>query len=262
LIGNAGYPAIAVYGFHSQAGWIAFNGAACGIAFASRSSRWLTRTARSGDGAATTHATAAYLLPFLAFLAAGMISRASSSGFETWYALRLLVVGAALLIGWRPLARLDWRFGWRGIAVGAAVFALWLGASRLILAARGIPAPLAAMPAAARHVWIATRVLTSVLALPVAAELAYRGYLMRRLLAADFESVAFASVGWAPLLVTAVAFGVLSGALWLPGIVAGIAYALLLIRTGRMGEAVAAHASTHLLIAVWVLTAGQWQLWQ
>jgi hypothetical protein len=34
-----------------------------------------------------------------------------------------------------------------------------------------------------------------------------------------------------------------------------------LIRTGRMGEAVAAHLTTNLLIAVWVLLAGQWQLW-
>jgi exosortase/archaeosortase family protein len=36
LIGNSGYPDVARYGFHSQAGWIAFNVAACGIALASR----------------------------------------------------------------------------------------------------------------------------------------------------------------------------------------------------------------------------------
>jgi exosortase E/protease (VPEID-CTERM system) len=262
LIGNAGYPAIAVYGFHSQAGWIAFNCAACGVAFASRRSRWLNRAVPQDDGSATTHSTAAYLVPFLAVLAAGMISHASSSGFETWYALRLVVAVAALAVWWRPLSRLDWRLGWRGIAAGAAVFAFWLGAARLLLARHGMPAPLAAMPAGARGIWIATRVLTGVLVVPIAEELAYRGYLMRRLLAEDFESVAFASVGWVSLLVTAVASGVLHGALWLPGIAAGIAYGLVLIRTGRMGEAVAAHVSANLLLAAWVLTAGQWQLWR
>jgi len=264
LIGNAGHPAVAIYGFHSQAGWIAFNCAACAVAFASRSSRWLSRNAGRDAGrdaaSATTNATAAYLLPFLAILAAGMIARASSSGFETWYALRLVAV-AALALWWQPLAKLDWRFGWRGVAVGAAVFALWLGASRLILAQHGIPAPLAAMSGGARCAWIAARIVVGVLVAPIAEELAYRGYLMRRVLAEDFETVPFVSVGWIPLLVAAVAFGVLHGALWLPGIAAGVAYGLVLTRTGRMGEAVAAHATSNLLLAAWVLAAGQWQLW-
>ncbi len=262
LIGNAGYPSIAIYGFHSQAGWIAFNGAACAVAFASRRSRWLDRAVKRNDASLTSNSTAAYLLPFLAFLAAGMISRASSSGFETWYALRLIAAVAALVIGWRPLSRLDWHFGWRGIAVGAAVFVLWLAASRLLLAPHGIPAPLAAMPAAARSLWIGTRGLTGILVAPLAAELAYRGYLMRRLRAGDFESVAFGSIGWAPLLLAAAASGVLHGALWLPATAAGLAYGLVLIRTGRMGEAVAAHATSNLLLAACVLAAGQWQLWQ
>ena len=261
LIGNAGHPGIAIYGFHSQAGWIAFNCAACGVALASRGSRWLHRSAYREGGTATDNPTAAYLVPFLAVLAAGMISRASSSGFETWYALRLLVALAALIIWRQPLGKLDWRFGWRGIAVGTGVFAFWLGASRLLLAPHGMPAALAAMSAGSRGLWITTRALTGVLLVPLVEELAYRGYLMRRLLTEDFESVPFASVGWIPLLVTAVAFGVLQGALWLPGIAAGIAYGLVLTRTRRMGEAVAAHVTSNLLLAVWVLMAGQWQLW-
>lgn len=261
LIGNAGYPAIAVYGFHSQAGWIAFNCAACGVAFVSRRSRWLNRAAARQAGVPAANSTAAYLLPLLAILAAGMIARAASSGFETWYALRLIAAVPALALGWRSLARLDWRCGWRGVAVGAAVFAIWLGAARLILAPHGMPAPLAAMPSWARALWIASRCLSGVLLVPIAEELAYRGYLMRRLRAEDFESVTFASVGWISLLVTALAFGVLHGPLWLPGIAAGVAYGVVLMRTGRMGEAVAAHATSNLLIAIWVLAAGQWQLW-
>jgi exosortase E/protease (VPEID-CTERM system) len=261
LIGNAGYPKVAIYGFHSQAGWIAFNCAACGVAWVSRRSRWLSRASPRPEEASTPNPTAAYLLPFLGILAAGMISRATSGGFETGYALRLLFAGAALAFLWRPLARLDWRFGWTGIAAGAAVFALWVGAAHFLLARQGMPAPLAGMSASGRDLWIAGRGLTGVLAAPIAEELAYRGYLMRRLLGADFESVPFRSVGWVPLLVTAVAFGVLHGAFWLPGILAGGVYGLVLVRSGRMGEAVAAHVTTNLLIAVAVLAAGQWQLW-
>ena len=65
---------------------------------------------------------------------------------------------------------------------------------------------------------------------------------------------------WA-LMVTAVVFGLAHGALWLPGIVAGLAYGLLVMRRGHLGEAVAAHATTNALIAVSVLLWGQWQLW-
>lgn len=261
LIGNAGYPQVAIYGFHSQAGWIAFNCAACGVAWVSRRSRWLSRSSPRHEEASTTNPTAAYLLPFLAILAAGMISRATSSGFETGYALRLVFAGAALIALWRPLAKLDWRFGWVGIVAGAAVFALWLGAAHFLLARQAMPAALGIMSPRGRDLWIAGRLATGVLAAPVAEELAYRGYLMRRLLAADFESVPFRSVGWLSLLVTAVAFGVLHGAFWLPGILAGVVYGLVLVRSGRMGEAVAAHVTTNLLIAVAVLAAGQWQLW-
>ena len=60
---------------------------------------------------------------------------------------------------------------------------------------------------------------------------------------------------------SSLAFGIAHGAWWLPGVVAGLAYAVLLRRTGRLGEAIAAHATTNALIAVWVLGLQQWQLW-
>jgi exosortase E/protease (VPEID-CTERM system) len=261
LIGNAGHPAIAIYGFHSQAGWIFFNCAACAVAFASRRIGWLTRASVHETTREAANPTAAYLLPFLAILAAGMISRAASSGFETWYALRLVAAAAVFPYCWRTLAKLDWRFGWPGIAVGVGIFAIWLAATRLLLTPRGMPAVLAAMPSGAKALWIGSRAFSAIVIVPIAEELAYRGYLLRRLLSEDFEAVPFGAVGWVPWVVAAIAFGVVHGALWLPGTIAGLAYGALPIRTGRLGEAVAAHATTNLLIVVWVLGFGQWQLW-
>ena len=260
LIGAAGYPGIAIYGFHSQAGWIAFNIAACGLAWASRSSPWLNRAARERTGP-SSNPTVAYLLPFVLALAAGAIGHALSAGFETWYGLRLLAAGAGLAFCWRPLAALDWRFGWRGIGVGAAVFALWLVATRVVLNRTGMPAELIHMTAPERALWIGIRVTTSVAIVPVIEELAYRGYLLRRLVAADFEAVPWTAPGWGPLVLSAVAFAVMHDALWWPALAAGIAYGLVLVRSGRFGEAVAAHAVTNALLAVCVLGFGQWQLW-
>jgi CAAX prenyl protease-like protein len=95
----------------------------------------------------------------------------------------------------------------------------------------------------------------------LAEELAYRGYLMRRLTNHDFESVPFRSVGWPAILITAVVFGLAHGALWLPGIAAGIAYGLLVVRRGTIGEAVAAHVTTNVLVAATILIWNQWELW-
>jgi CAAX prenyl protease-like protein len=83
---------------------------------------------------------------------------------------------------------------------------------------------------------------------------------MRRLIQADFESLPFHAVRWPALALTAVVFGLAHGALWAPGILAGLAYGLLVIRRGQLGEAVAAHAITNALIAVTVVLWGQWQL--
>ena len=125
-----------------------------------------------------------------------------------------------------------------------------------------MPTALAAMSASSRALWLAGRVATAVFVVPLAEELAYRGYLLRRLVAADFESVSFADVGWIPVLVTAAAYGILNGPLWSAGIAAGIVFAMLLIRTRRIGEAVAAHVFANaLLCAAAVLLWHQWQLW-
>jgi membrane protease YdiL (CAAX protease family) len=51
------------------------------------------------------------------------------------------------------------------------------------------------------------------------------------------------------------------GGHWAPGIFAGAVYGVVAIRTNRLGEAVAAHAVTNLLIAISVLAFGCWQLW-
>jgi membrane protease YdiL (CAAX protease family) len=52
-----------------------------------------------------------------------------------------------------------------------------------------IPNALAEMPGAAAAFWLFARVLGSVVVVPVAEELAFRGYLLRRLIDADFTAV-------------------------------------------------------------------------
>ncbi|HEY4215084.1 MAG TPA: exosortase E/protease, VPEID-CTERM system [Steroidobacteraceae bacterium] len=262
LIGHAGLPDVALLGFHSQAGWIAFNGAAGGIVFFSRRMAWLNRSAVAHAPVdQTENPTAAYLMPFLAILAAGMVAHAMSNGFELLYVLRPVACVAALLLGWRRLTTLDWRFSWRGVSVGVAIFVLWIGVARFLVPDSSMPAPLTELPPVLRAVWIAIRAAAAVVTVPIAEELAYRGFLMRRVVRADFERVDFRSIRVWPLLASSVVFGLAHGSMWLPGIVAGLAYGAVLVRTGRIGEAVAAHATTNALLAVTVVIGGEWQLW-
>ena len=262
LIGDSGFPGVAVYGFHSQAGWIAFNAVACGLVLFSRRSAWLNRTPmRSAASPAAHNPTAAYLMPLLAILAAAAVTRALSSDFDYFYPLRV-IAGLWMLVRYRrSLAALDWRWSWRAPIVGAIVFLLWIGCAHLEMHAAALPEKLAALPPGLRSLWIVSRLTGAVLIVPIAEELAYRGYLMRRLSKPDFDTVPFQSVRWPALAVTAIAFGFAHGALWLPGIAAGLAYGLLVVRRGQIGEAVVAHAISNALIAAAVLGADQWQLW-
>lgn len=98
-----------------------------------------------------------------------------------------------------------------------------------------------------------TRIAGTVVLVPIVEELAYRGYLLRRLVARDFTAVRFEAVAVWPVLVSAAVFGAAHGAMWLPAVIAGVAYGMLATRTGRFGEAVCAHVTTNALIAAAVL---------
>ncbi len=262
LIGDAGYPQVAIYGFHSQAGWIAFIAVACGLVLVSRHAAWLNRTAKhSGVSTATHNPTAVYLMPLLAILGAGAIARAISGSFEFFYPLRVMAALLMLTLYRHELAAIDWQWSWRGPVVGALVFLVWIVGAHFLLPERTMPEDLARAPTVLRGLWIVSRAAGSILVVPIAEELAYRGYLMRRLINVDFESVPFHSVRWPVLFVTAIAFGLAHGTLWLPAIAAGLAYGVILVRSGRIGEAITAHATTNALIAASVLMASDWRLW-
>jgi exosortase E/protease (VPEID-CTERM system) len=265
LIGIGGAPEIAVGGFHSQAGWLAFNAVALGTCVVARRVPWLLshEASISASHSQVPNPTVAYLMPFLAVLGGSMVAQLVSSGFDWFYAIRVVLSGAVLCYFVPRYRALDWRIGWRAIAIGAGVFVIWVGMEKLIntRSPGDIPAALREAPAAWAMAWIAFRVLGSVATASIAEELAFRGFLLRRLDSEDFESVRWNSVSWTAIVVSSAAFGALHGDRWLAGTIAGALYACAYLRRGSIGDAVAAHATTNLLIAAEVLVAGRWELW-
>ena len=125
----------------------------------------------------------------------------------------------------------------------------------------GIAAGIAHLPASARFVWLLCRTLAAVTTVPIAEELAFRGFLLRRLISPDFDLVDFRRFTYTAVVISSAAFGVLHGGRWIAGTVAGASYAVAMLRRGRIGEAVVAHATTNALLAAWVLVRGDWYLW-
>lgn len=112
-----------------------------------------------------------------------------------------------------------------------------------------------------RLAWLGFRVLAATVTVPLAEELAFRGYLLRRFISADFETVPAGSWSWLGLGASSLAFGLLHGQLWFAGVLAGFLYGWAMLRRGRFGDAVAAHAVTNALLAAYVLGFGKWRLW-
>ena len=265
LIGVAGAPAIALGGFHSQAGWIAFNAVALSFAVTATRLPWLAaRPNQLPEGASSAgNPVAAYLMPFLMILGVAMISRAVAGGMEWLYPLRFFGAAIALWVFRHKYAALEWKFGWAAPLIGCIVFAIWIALNRVSETHGNNPmgAALASAPAAARISWLAFRTIGAVVTVPIAEELAFRGFLLRRLISSNFESVSFRQFSFFALFISSVAFGVMHGDRWLAGTVAGMLYAGVLLWRGRVGDAVIAHATTNALIAGWVLLSGSWDLW-
>jgi exosortase E/protease (VPEID-CTERM system) len=260
-IGHFGAPHIALGGFHSQAGWIAFSGVTLAYAGALQHFRWFAKV--DTRPAATENRVAVYLVPFLAILAVALLTHAASADFEFLYPLRFAAACGALWLLRGSYKRMDWSVSWTGPVVGVAVFIVWLGLERLIhpAANANMPVALASASAGARTAWISIRALAAATTVPVAEELAFRGFLLRRLVGEDFETVTFGRCNWQALLISSMAFGALHGSRWIAGTLAGLLYGFAAISKGKLGDAVVAHAVTNAILAAYVLIFNQWQLW-
>jgi len=267
LFGAYVSPEIAMGGFHSQAGWLGFIGVALAmVAVAQRMSFFAATEAGPADRSGETNPTTAYLAPLMALLAVTMITGALSGGFDWLYPVRVLGTAAAIWLFWRrsmTLPTLAQSWSWRAVAIGVAVFIIWIGLERVTArpeARSSIAGALGGMPAGLAGAWLFFRVVGSVVTVPIAEELAFRGYLLRRLISADFDRLTLVRFTWLSFLLSSVLFGALHGR-WLAGTVAGMCYALAMYRRGKVADAVIAHAVTNALIAADVLILGNWGLW-
>jgi exosortase E/protease (VPEID-CTERM system) len=254
-------PEVAEGGFHSAAGWLLFCTITLGLVAVSRQSGWFALHASQTKGSFHTP-EGAFLLPLLFLIATSLVTGLFSTGFDYLYGLRVLTPLIPLWIFRGYYADLRWSWAWTPIFLGLFVFVLWVALEPAPTpeAVALIPSALREMPVAAAAFWLIARVLGSSIVVPIAEELAFRGYLLRRLIDADFTAVSPKQFTWASFLISSVAFGALHGR-WVAGILAGMIYAAAQYRRGRISDAIVAHSVTNALLAAYVVIFGHWGFW-
>lgn len=213
--------------------------------------------------------------PFAVFIALlalrGLAPADGHWGFDPrWLHPLSTLLAAALLIAWRrefgELARQtlpSWREAAVAVAVGAAVFAAWIGLDEPWMRLGGGAASFRPVdPATGEMLWplALLRWAGAALVVPLVEELFWRSFVMRWLQAANFEALPPPRVRLRAIVLTTFLF-MLAHTLWLAAIVAGLAYALLYVRTGSLWTAVIAHAVTNAALGAWVIATGNWAFW-
>jgi exosortase E/protease (VPEID-CTERM system) len=263
-VGSRISPEIALSGFHSKAGWLFFCGIALGlIAFCQRTRYFMREDNATATDEPTWSPTATHLAPLLALIATSLATALFSTGFDNWYGLRILAVAGALYFHRKHLPPLSWPISWHAPAIGLGVFLLWIWLVPHPAPERTERLELELLVMQPMHsaLWITLRALGSIIAVPLAEELAFRGYLLRRLIDPDFSSVPKTQLTPLALGVSSVTFGLLHPGAWAAATLAGAVYALAQQLRGRTADAVVAHLVTNALIAADVIWNGAYWLW-
>ncbi|HEY6134925.1 MAG TPA: CAAX prenyl protease-related protein [Rubrivivax sp.] len=223
---------------------------------------------------ALSRAAWARIVPFAAFMALlairGAVPEDGSWGIDPrWiYAVTVAVVGALLVVLWRgygELARQTWPTAQEGlwaVAAGLVVFVLWIQLDAAWMTLGEPSASFRPVDAAGVIDWplVLIRIAGAALVVPLMEELFWRSFLMRWIQQPVFEGADPQRVGLKAIVLSTFVF-TLAHTLWLAAVIAGLVYAWLYVRTGKLWVAVIAHAVTNGALGIWVVMTGNWQFW-
>lgn len=254
-------PEMALNGFHSQAGWIGFLALAVGLILLSTRAPFFSRAVASKvkEGDETDELLLALIVPFMALMATSIVAGLFAPHDHWLYPLKVLAVALALWRFRRVYSSFAHAWSLEAIAVGTVVGVAWIATDPAAARANPIGDWLSALPLWVALAWIICRGIGAIVLVPMAEELAFRGYLQRALVSRDFASVAQSHLTWTSFIVTALAFGAIHQR-WLAAAVAGACYALVAYRTNRLSNAILAHAVSNAVIFLWAAATSQWTL--
>jgi uncharacterized protein len=205
------------------------------------------------------------VIPFAAFAALTLLQGPLGDNAQYWIYACKTIIGAWLLWMVRShIKEMRWNFSWEAVAVGVAIFALWVGLDGHFPM---FPHPGNFNPErtyGAGSFWamlfIGVRIIGSSLVVPPMEEVFYRSFIYRYFISSDFLKIPLNRFEWLAFIVTGVVFGA-GHYEWLPGILCAFAYQWLVLRKNRLGDAMTAHAITNFLLGIWVVTRDAYIFW-
>ena len=248
LIGAFVSPEVAVNGFHSYAGWLFFTLLALGIVYSLQTIRWLHRDPARLDRSAPLQQdqVAALILPFVVFMLVSVVSQALFPHPALGYPLVAAALAGAAWYFRAQIRALDWAVDPVGLGLGALVGVAWVMLADTGDEGSALSQALAGLAPWMLAVWVVFRLAGTVLLVPLVEEMFFRGYVMDRL---DRGGLAMRIVAVA---VSSALFAALHGR-WVAAGFAGVIFALVMLRRGRLGDAVQAHLAANLVVALWAL---------
>jgi CAAX prenyl protease-like protein len=212
----------------------------------------------------------AYLLPMGVFLLFIQIAAWWPAAYAPIYTVKTLVVAALLVALRRHYTKIRWDYWWLGAILGVIGIFQWIGMQHWLEQHFTFfrPSGSAFDPYARigspgwRWGFIAVRMAGAVLVVPVMEELFWRDYLWRRIVSPnDFKLASVGEWDWKAFLAVAVLFSVVHGNWWLTAIAWGLMIGGLLAWTRSLGACIVMHAVTNLLLGLYVMRTGKWDLW-
>jgi CAAX prenyl protease-like protein len=203
---------------------------------------------------------------FIAFVAAQSALGCCSTEWKWLAALRGVAVAGVMALLWRHYTelrapRLPAREWILAVGVGIAVFLAWIHLDRPFIAFESGPGFDPRGPDGRIDVGMAgLRLFGLVAVVPLAEELFWRSFLMRWIEARDFLGVDPSKVRRTAFVVCSALFA-LEHSMWLAGLLAGLAYGWVYIRSGNLWIPIVSHTTTNGLLGLWILATGSWRFW-
>lgn len=207
------------------------------------------------------------VIPFVVFVLPLALQGPVGLGSPFWiYVLRTCAGAALVWWMWPRVKEMRWAFSWEAVVAGIAVFFLWIGLGDFVpklLTAEGAgwnPHEVYGAGSGLAWFFVIVRLVGSSLVVPPMEEVFYRSFFYRYMVRSEFMGVELKHFDLRALVVTSLVFGFAHHE-WLAGIVCGLIYQGLVLRKGRLGDAMTAHAITNFLLGAWVIYRGAWHFW-
>jgi uncharacterized protein len=212
-----------------------------------------------------------YIAPFAVFMGLIALHSVYSLPDLADQILRVTVVSLVLIFVARPVIDLRAPRWPLSLLIGAAVFLIWIAPDlafpgyrhHLLFENRilGAPTPGLSVASQTQPAVLALRAVRAVILVPIVEELFWRAWLMRWIIAPDFEKVPLGKYTAMSFWAVALLFASEHGSYWDVGLVTGVIYNAWMVKSKSLGDLILTHAVTNACLSIYVIAAGKWEYW-